>query len=454
MEPLQKRQMILNGKMSKVILTLALPIMFNNLFQSLYNLTDTYWISRLGSVEVAAMTFVWPVIFLMISVGMGISVAGTAIISQYIGSNRNKEARIVASQLFSFTVVISVFLTLLGFFAAPTILRLMRSTGELFEYSLDYLQIMYFDIPFLFIYFVFEAIKRSQGDTLTPMILSIFSVLLNMVLDPLFIFTFQWGIRGAAFATVLSKSVFSVYVIYTLFFGKSGIRLSRKYLRFKKDVLMQIIKVGLPATTGQSAAAFGFIILNVFVVAYGSSTLAAFGIGNRINSLAMMPVMGIGSALAAVIGQNLGAEQIQRAKTAFRTSLILSILFMSFGGLVLILYAQRIIALFTNDPEVLAQGTYYLQLICISIPFMAIFQVLVGTFQGSGHTIYAMFMDMGRLWGLRIPMILLFKHFTDWGSNAIWYAMILSNGIICVFGYLLYLKGDWQQQVFHKKSTA
>ncbi|SHJ00306.1 MatE protein [Geosporobacter subterraneus DSM 17957] len=118
------------------------------------------------------------------------------------------------------------------------------------------------------------------------------------------------------------------------------------------------------------------------------------------------------------------------------------------------IFTQRVIEWFTNDPDVLSQGTYYLQLICICIPAMAVFQVLVGTFQGSGHTVYARFMDMGRLWGLPIPMILLFKHFTHWGSNAIWYAMVLSNVIICILGYLLYLKGGWQQQIFSKKSRA
>ena len=449
-----KRQLILQGKMSKVIISLSIPLMLNNFIQTVYNLTDTFWISRLGSLEVAAMTFVWPVIFLTISLGMGMSVAGTALISQYTGSCQYKEGKKIAGQLFSFSIIVSCSIAILGFFTTSYIIKAMGGKGSLLVLSSQYLSFMFFDVPPLFIFFVFSAIKQAQGDTISPMVFNVSSVILNVILDPIFIFTFKLGIKGAAIATVLSKVLFMIYMIYMLFKKSEGIYLQKKYLALSKSILKQIIKIGLPSSIGQSASAFGFIVLNIFVVSYGDSTLAAFGIGNRINSLILMPAMGIGSALAAIIGQNLGANQISRAKEAFRTGNLLTFIFMLLGSPFLIYYSESIIKIFSKDIEVISQGTIYLRLISTSLPFMGIFQVLIGTFQGSGHTMYTMFMDMGRLWGFRIPMILLFKYLTNWGPNVVWYAMVISNGLICVVGMALYLKGNWQQQVIQDEGLS
>ena len=446
-----KRQLILQGKMSRVLIILAVPLMLNNLIQTLYSLTDTFWISKLGSIEVAAMTFVWPVNFLTISLGMGLSVAGTALIAQYAGCNQYKEAKMISGQLFSFSLILSFCIALLGYFATPTIIHAMGGRGDLATSSIAYLSIMFLDVPPLFLFFIFGSIKQAQGDTMSPMILNVASALLNVILDPIFIFTLGLGIRGAAMATVISKLIFTFYMTYILFKRSEGIYLQKRALSLNRTLLVQLIKIGLPSTIGHSASAFGFIILNIFVVSYGSSTLAAFGIGNRINSLILMPSMGIGSALATVIGQNLGANQIERAKEAFRTGTFLTMVFMVLCSPILIYYSREVIAIFSKDMEVITQGTTYLCLISATMPFMGLFNVLIGTFQGSGHTMYSMFMDMGRLWGLRIPLILLLKHLTDWGPNTIWYAMIVSNGLICIFGLSLYWKGDWHHRVIKEE---
>lgn len=450
----QKRNMILEGKISKVIITLALPIMLNNFIQTLYNLADSYWVSKLGAIEFAATTFVFPVLFLIISFGLGISVAGTALISQYVGSNQRKEANTIAGQIFTFSIILSILLGTIGFLFTPTIIRFMGATGDLFLFSKNYLQIMFLDIPILYIGFVFNAIRQGQGDTLTPMIINAGSVILNIILDPLFIFTFKLGVSGAAIATVLSKAIFIVYILYILFVKKEGIHITKVNLKPQRELLIKIIKVGFPASIGQAGASLGFILLNAFVLSYGEFTLAAFGIGNRINSLVLMPVMGIGNAIASIIGQNLGSNNIKRAKEVFKTSLFISIPLMLLGGILLFNISDFVIKIFTDESEVISQGSYFIKVLAFSLPLMAIFQALIGVFQGSGHTTYSMFLSMGRLWFLRIPMILLFKNFTELGSKGIWYAMLLSNLVIAFIGFLIYLKGAWQSTVMIKKSIT
>ena len=231
--------------------------------------------------------------------------------------------------------------------------------------------------------------------------------------------------------------------------NSNGIIIEKHDLLLDKNVF-KLIKVGVPSSVGQAMAAFGFMFLNGFIISFGQNTLAAFGIGNRINSLILMPAMGVGNALATIVGQNLGADQIDRAKKAVKTSAILSTLFLIVGGGIFFPFIPEVLRLFSDNPSVINQGIRYLRLITLSLPLMGFFQIFVGTFQGSGHTIYAMILMIGRLWALRLPMILLFKYYTNWGSDSVWYAMVLSNGLTCLVGLGIYLTGRWQEKVIEK----
>lgn len=455
MSPTGKRQLILDGSMKKAIFVLALPLMLDNLIHTLYNLADTFWVGKIGTNELAAMGLVSPFIFLIISLGIGMNVAGTAMISQYTGNDNVESARAVAGQLFTFALISSTVVGIIGYFSAGHLISIVKADPVILELGAQYLSIMFLDMPMVFLFYVYNSVKHGQGDTVTPMILNVCGSVVNIILDPIFIFNLGLGIRGAAIATALSRLIFASYALYTLFAHKQGVYLTLKDLKPNKELLLRVLKVGLPATLGQSGSALGFIVLNAFVISYGSATLAAFTIGNRINSLVLMPVMGIGSALATIIGQNLGADQKDRAKLAFRESIKISILCMALGGCILYVISGPIVGVFVkDDPIVYDLGVSYLKILAASLPLMGIFQVLNGTFQGSGHTGYSMAMEMGRLWLLRIPMIVLFRIMTDWGSNGVWYAMVLSNLFTCTLGMMAYLKGSWQNKIIHEETMA
>lgn len=447
----EKRDLILKGKMSKVILTLSLPIMLNNLIHTIYNITDTYFISQIGDSEVAGVQFVWPLIFLMMSFGMGMGIASSALISQYIGSSNHDKAKKTAGQTITLLLFLSVFLGVIGFFMTPYIVRWMGATGSLFENGVAYLSIMFAGLPTMFMMNAFTAIKQGQGDTMSPLIIGGLSVVTNMVLDPIFIFVLGLGIKGAAYATVLSTGIFALYGIYTVFGYKQSLKIDFSDIIPSRKRLEEIIRIGLPSSTGQATTAFGFTILNVFLIDFGEVTLTAFAIGNRVSSLIMMPAMGIGSALATVVGQNLGADNVQRAKDAVKNSAWLSTVILIAGGMVMYPFSERIISAFSSSPEIIESGTAYLKILFITIPFMGYFQVLVGTFQGSGHTMSAMVLMIGRLWGLRIPMVYVLSQFANYGPSSIWYAMVLSNMIICVVGFGMFLTGKWQVKVIKDK---
>lgn len=460
MDSKSNREIILKGNMYKAILTLSIPIMLGSMIQTLYDLADTFWVSKIGYVHVAAISLIWPIIFFMMSLGMGLNIAGTALISQYIGSGNKKDTSIVAGQIITFSFLLSTIVGLVGGFFSTNIVSLMGAEGEVFQAAVSYLKIIFIGMPTMFVFFAFNSIKHGQGDTITPTKISICSAILNVILDPIFIFDtipfvnmpgLGMGIAGAALATVLSRAIFAVYAIYTLFDKSNYIYITKNNLKINKEILWRVIKIGIPSSIGQSTTALGFAVLNFFILSFGDVTMAAFGIGNRINSLILMPVMGTGSALATIVGQNLGADNVERAKESVKKTTILSVGFMTIGGIVLSLLSPHVVGVFTKEPEVLSQGTYYLRLISASLPLMGVFQVFMGVFQGSGHTMSSMVIAMGRLWGLRIPMIVLFKNYTNFGHNGVWYAMVLSNALICVVGYGIYATGNWQHKVIKEK---
>lgn len=442
----KKRELILNGDMRKVLIVLALPIMLGNLIQTAYNITDTYFVSRLGDIEVASVGFVWNLIFLIISLGLGLSVAGRSMIAQYVGADDEESAKQTAGQMFSFMATLGIGFSIIFYILAPYIIRLMGAEGELYRYSLRYLRIILLGMPFQYLFFSFNAIKNGRGDMVTPMVISAVAVVLNIILDPICIFVLDLGVPGAAIATTSARALIAIVIMVMLYMGKFGLKLRLPDFKFHKETIMKMLKIGVPVSLGQATAALGFTIMTAMVKSFGEMTLTAYVIGSRVNSVVLMPLMGIGWALTTVAGQNIGAGKIDRVKQGFRISIAYSLLFALVGGSLMALATSGIIKIFSDNPTVIEQGTYFLYVIIFALPTMGIFQTLIGIFQGTGHTKFSSMLMIGRLWVLRIPMILLFKNFTSFEEKSVWYSIILSNIVVCIVGIIGYLSGLWKKK--------
>ncbi len=447
-----KKDLILNGNIYKVLITLSVPIMINSIIQTMYNLVDGIWVSKLSSVHFAATSFVFPVNFLFIALGIGMSVAGTSILSQLVGGEEEEEAKKYSAQLIVISLMLSIIFSIVGFIFSPLIIRAMGGTGDILHYGNIYLRITFLELPFIFLFFNINSMKNALGDTVTPTLLSGISAIINIVLDPIFIFTFNWGIAGAAWATFVSRALLAIYGLKLILRKDNVIRPDFKNFKFDKEIIQKIVKIGLPATIGQSGAAFGFVILNGFIVSYGTATMAAFGMVNRVTSLIMQPAMGIGAALTAVVGQNIGANQYDRVRESFKKASTLTLSMGIIGCTLMLIFNKPVVNFFIqskDDPEVILQGINYMAFIAFSMPLMGMFSVFQGIFQGSGHTKYSMAMEIGRLWLVRIPMILLFKYFTDIGPSGIWFSMSFSNLIVVIYGYFVFRKDGWSQKIIH-----
>lgn len=443
MEKVDKSKLILNGSIYKVLITLSIPIMINSFIQTLYNLVDGLWVAKISSVHFAATSFVWPINFLFIALGIGISVAGTSLLSRMLGANKLEEAKEYSNQLLVVSAIMSTCFAIIGYIISPLVIKAMGGTGDIAEYGNIYLRITFLDMPFMFLYFNINSMLVSQGDTVTPMVLSAISAVLNIILDPILMFTLDMGIAGAAWATLISKALLALAGLYYLLKGKSKIKPDLRNFKFDKRVLKEIYNVGLPASIGQTGASIGFMVLNGFIVSYGTATMAAFGMVNRVTNLVMQPAMSVGSALTAVVGQNLGAEQDHRAHEAFRKASTIALTIGILGAIIILIFNENIVQIFMpskDDPMVFTEGMSYMTYVSFSMPLMGMFSVFQGIFQGSGNTKYSMTMEVARLWFVRLPMILLFKEFTNFGSTGIWFAMSFSNLVVCLYGYYIYRK--------------
>ncbi len=433
-----KRELILYGDLYKTILILAVPIMLNNFVQTIYNLTDTFFVSKLGGIEVAAITLIWPAVFLLISLTAGINIAGGALIAQNFGAGRYIKSKVTAGQLLLVTQGIAFIIGIIGFISAEKLVYYLGGRGQLLQESVSYFKIISLGTPLTSYNLSYAAIKQGEGDTVSPMILSVVSVASNIILDPIFIFTLGLGVKGAAYATLVARAIICMISIYKLHIKNTSIRIGYLELKVRKKIIKKIMEKGIPISFGNSTTAIGFLVLNSFVVKYGADVLAAFGIGNRIISIIVMPAMGIGGAVATIVGQNYGNGNIKRIKETLNKSLIIIGVFSVFGTFLFWFKAKVFMEIFIKVPHIVEMGEYYIKLISLTIITLGTFQGVSGVFQGLSHSKKVMSLNMIRLWAIRIPLILILGLIPSFGEKSIWYSMLISNFACAIISLIMY----------------
>jgi len=435
----------------KELFRLALPIMAGNFIHSLFNLVDTFFLGRVGKEALSAPAIAMPIIFFFIVFGMGFSIAGTTLIGQSKGKNDTARAEFYLGQMTVFVVLASIIISILGVSFTPVFLRVINVPADSYDYTFIYMRIIFLGVPFMYISFIFQAALRGIGDSMTPMVIQIVAVLLNILLDPLLIFGLGFfprlEVAGAAIATVLSRFAASVFAIVLLVRGRRGIRLQVQNLKPDRNALGLFVKIGFPASLGQAVSALGFTVLQGIVNGFGSSVVAAFGIGNRVINMFNMPGMGLSQAAAVLTAQNLGRKDYTGAKKAVTLAMRSIFIFITAGMFYTTVWGKHLIRLFIADPEVLVIGTRMFRIFGPSVIFFSLFTIINGAFQGGGDTKPVMIMNVMRLWVFRVPLAWFLAHFLELGYNGIWYAMAASNICIAVISYLLYRKERWMYKI-------
>ncbi len=454
------REQIVSGPIVKTLIVLAYPLIVNRLVQVLYNLTDTFWLGKLGREQLAAPGTAWPLVWFFMSIGMGFATAGFAFVSQYVGAKEYEKANRAAGALYSLMMLFAAGVGIFGVISAPYLLSFMSVSENVYPYALDYTRVIFAGIPFSFTLFAFNFLLRAIGDTKTPVKINIATVLLNLVLDPFFIFGWasfpKLGVTGAAVATMLSNSLGSVIGGYLLFKDRVGIHLTAESLKPDWDFYKRIFRVGIPASVGSSTTALGFVILTRIIFTLGGQfgeadvAFATYSITNRLTNFMFAFSDGISMAMGTMVGQTVGAKLYGRAKIIAERTMAINFTILGAGTLLFILFRVPIFRFFINDPAIIAESAKVVKYFAASLPFFGIFSAVNGVFQSSGHTKKSMALSIARLWGIRLPLSYgLGVLMRD--TAGLWLGMGLSNILGAVVALAWFLTGSWMKRIIEGK---
>lgn len=431
---------ITKGNIFKIIIKMAWPLMLINLINVFYSLVDTYFVGQIDEMKVGAISLVSPIIACGNAFANGLTASALALISQSIGAEDKEKANHLATIIIELCIAMGIIVGSCCIIFAPAILNWLKTPDEIYNDTYKYLLGIAFDCLFLFIIQMYQAIRQANGDSLSGVKINTISSILNIVLDPILIFYFKLDILGAALATVLSKVIVTPLVFYSLLTDKHSTHIDFARYKPEKQLTKEVIVTALPASIGYFISDFGFVIMNKQIVSYGSAVITGYGIGSRISSIFYIPLNSVGTALTPLIGQNLGAKEYKRTKKCYSTSMLLATIISIFSTLIGFIFIKDLVRFFIKDASdlVIFESSRYAYYSIGTAFFMGWFNNLSAVFVGSGNTKYNLFINVVRLWGLRIPIIYLFAAFTTVGVVGIWWSMIISNFIVCVVGQIWY----------------
>ncbi len=471
------------GAIPPRLFSLAWPLVLGNLLQTLYNLADMFWVGRVSTEAVAAVSLMFPLSWLFVSTAMGLTAATIALVSQYVGAGEDRRADEVVAQTVLLATVVSVVLALVGFATRHWLLYWIGARDAVFVEALAYIEVIFLTLPLTFLFFAFRSSLQGAGDTKTAMWLVAISAGINIVIDPFFILGWgpfpALGTQGAAVATLLARLFATAIGIWILLRGDWGVKLYVRDLRPNPTLLRKLIDVGYPATLDGWARSFAAVFMAALVARFGPAATAAYGIGVRLMSVSWSVAGAVGQATATGVGQNLGANAPDRAAAVTRAATAGTMLLLAVAGGLVWLFPATAMGVFVDDPETIAEGVVFLRIVALSWAFFGGLMVIQGGFRGAGNTGIAMVLSMLSRWVFRIPLAALLAFgavsitlggfevgpiavpeialgYTglDWGVAGLWWAYAAAAVASFVVGVAWFLRGTWREGVIEDDEEA
>jgi putative MATE family efflux protein len=461
------------GAMLGPLFALAAPIVASQLLQVIYNLTDTFWVGRLGADAVSALSFSFPVIFVMLGVAGGFTAGGSVLVAQGVGAGDERRAALFAGQALAATAAFSAAVAAVGYLAAPVLLRAVGTPPgtAIFEMALGYTRVMFVGNFGIFGFYVFQAVFRGWGDTRTPLYLMAFGVGLNLLIDPLVILGFDanplftalglgglagdllartgftgLGVQGAAVATIAARGVGTVVGLGLLARGRSGLAVGTADLRPRAAEMRRLVRVATPLAVERVLTPIGIVAMTAVVALVGPAAVAGYGIGMRYVALVFLPALGLAQAAEAAVGQNVGAGLPDRARRAVLLSVGAVALIMGAVGAAVLGFTEPLVAVFVTGAgaaTVVGHGADFLSVFAFGFPFLGAFRIFVAAFGGAGHSRKALTVGLVELFVVRIPLVLALV-WLGLGAFSVWYGVTVAvvTGAVLAGGW--FLSGGWR----------
>ena len=449
------------GSLTKNLWKMSWPLIIINLIQVIYNLTDTFWVGQLedSANAIAAVSTSFSIVFVVVSLAIGLNVATTALVAMYYGAKDQKNLEAAC-----FTSIILIGAASLVFAAAGLIFRrqllnLINTPPEIYDYALEYFTIIISGVVFAFMSFVFSGILRGVGDVITPMIAGVVSGFLNMALDPFMIFGWgpfpALGVAGAAYATMISRALMAFFLAWLVFSGRHQLNLNIRHLKVHWNIAKKLAKIAVPASISQVMLSLSGSMLFSRVNMFGATASSAYSLGTKLDSLVFLPGMSLSQATATVVGQNIGAGEKERAYKGARTAILQGgILTLILSTLLFIFPTAMFELLFANaGTDVMSLARSYVMIISFGYAFLSVRIIINGVFQGSGASMHLMVMTIISLL-LRVGLGYAFSY-TSLGINGLFLGISISFAISSVIMFIVFSRGGWQHvDVIKKKEPA
>ena len=420
--------LLANEKVGRLLWKLSLPAIVGMLVQASYNIVDAIFIGRgVGALGLAGTAIVFPIQLLASSLAVTIGTGGASLISRSLGAKKFRRAYKALGNMIFLSLFFSTTLLVSGLLLQEKLLRIFGASETILPYAREYLQIILLGFPFVGFGMAANHAARSEGNARVAMISMIISAILNMVLDPLFIFVFHMGIRGAAIATVIAQIAMACWMIYYFFFSqKSSLVIALKYFFPQLAYMKAIISVGASDFVRMAAGSAILVFLNNSLIYYGSDiSVAVYGILNRAKSFSFMPIVGIAQGLQPILGFNYGAGHFDRARKVVQLAVIAASIMASATFLIGILFPQEIIGLFTTDPDLLREASNALRIVILA-SFLVGFQITGSSmFQALGKAKASLILSLSRQVLFLLPLLMILPHFFH--LKGIWISFPVSD---------------------------
>lgn len=433
------------GKVWKVIVRFALPLLVGNLLQQFYNITDSIIVGQfLGKEALAAVSASFFIYYFIISLVIGVGSGTTVVISQLFGAKQYQKVQLAFSSFFIFMLVGGIILSIAGIIFAEPVFRLTNTPEEVIPQAVAYFRI-YIGGTFLFVTFnSIISILRGVGESVRPMLFILITTVLNIAFDLLFILVFKWGIEGAARATVVSQGIGMCIALAYVNNTHPLLSIKKQDMLFDWKLFKESLKIGLPTSVQQCAIALGLIALLGIVNSFGTNTLTAYGAAGKIDTIITQTILTLSGALAAFCGQNIGAGRLDRVKKGVQFTMYTNVALGLLTFAAVYLFGNEMMRIFTKDIDVVAIGKEYLLIIGGFFIVHGALNVYNGALRGAGDTLFPMITSLICLWLIRIPLA---YYLSSWlGRNGIWWAIGISITIGLIVTFVYYKMGFWKRR--------
>lgn len=433
------------GHEGKEIFYFALPMLIGSLFQQLYNMADSIIIGRfVGTEAMAAVSGASPIMFLLTSLLMGITLGFSILVSQYYGSKDMVKVKATIDTSYIFVFLASILITFIGIFFSEPLLEMMNTPENIIKPAKEYLIIIFIGTLFSAGYNSISAILRGLGDSKNPLIFLIIATVLNIILDVIFVINFKMGVSGVALATILAQGVAFIFSIIYLNKKHAILKVDFRKLIYDQDIFIGGLKLGIPSAIQQMLFSLGNIALQSLVNGYGTYAMAAFGAGTKIESFISIPIMNLGAAVSTFVAQNMGAQKFERIKNGVNASLKMASILSVVVAVMFLLFSKQLIGLFNTDPEVIRIGSSYLTIIGPAFIIISTSFMWTSAVRGAGASVFSMISSIISLWLIRIPASYLLSDLL--GIDGVWMGIPIGWFVGWFVVFIYYQRGSWKDK--------